>query len=361
MGILNEALPTPVPNPLWTIVNPFSTIVGALPVFGGVLALIAGLQLLIGVLRLMHGYTQRQSGEEWAGPGVRGIWQGLLGLAGAFFIGQLMPLMFGALDDSAPASTAAPTATSTPTPSQAPSTTSPVQGTPVDWSWVWVTLAILGILCLTVAVIAGLVFLTVKARRAVRQSRAESERVREVADRQAAAWATFRDLHQTLLKRVLDAETDWDSLFFTPALTDPSVPETVAMWEAMRSAGVLRDTEGILPTGLSEDADIASLPYPRAVAAFDAAWETAKRKAIRVGQAGIPATDRKTIRKVRSLLDLAENAAASSTERDLAYRRIRALLGELETIHVPERATAALEQKHRLALEGHLSTNEGAR
>lgn len=362
MAIQNHALPTPIPNPLSSeglAPHLLSTIVGALPVFGGILAVLAGLQLLIGVLRLLYGYTQRHPGEEWTGPGARWILRGSLGLGVAYFIGQVMPQVFTSI--SAP--TAAPTVGPTTTPSAAPTqaASQAPQEAPADWSWVWVTLAILAIVCVTVLVIALVTFLTVKARKAFRQSSVEAARVRDVADRQAATWASFQDLHQTLLKRALDAETDWDSLFFTPALTDPSVPETAAMWEAMRTAGMLRDTEGTLPTGLPEDTDIAGLPYPRAVAAFDAAWETAQRHAIRVGQAGIPAADRKTIKQVRGLLDLAENGAALSTERDLAYRRIRALLSKLTSVRVPERATAALEQKHRLALEDQISTNGGIR
>lgn len=349
---------TPIPNPISSeelAPHLLSTIVGALPVFGGVLAVIAGLQLLVGVLRLLYGYTQRHPGEEWAGPGVRWILHGSLGLGVAYFIGQLMPQVFTSISAPTVGPTTTPSAAPTQAASQAP------QEVSADWSWVWVTLAILAIVCVAVLVIALVTFLTVKARKAFRQSSVEAARVREVAGRQAATWASFQDLHQTLLKRALDAETDWDSLFFTPALTDPSVPETAAMWEAMRTAGMLRDTEGTLPTGLPEDTDIAGLPYPRAVAAFDAAWEAAKRHAIRVGQAGIPAADRKTIKQVRGLLDLAENGAASSTERDLAYRRIRALISKLTSVRVPERATAALEQKHLRALEEHIPANGGIR
>lgn len=54
--------------------------------------------------------------------------------------------------------------------------------------------------------------------------------------------------------------------------------------------------------------------------------------------------------EIRTLLDIAENSAASQTERNLAYRRAQKLIESLNSIHVPQSLMAQLEESHRLML-----------
>lgn len=118
----------------------------------------------------------------------------------------------------------------------------------------------------------------------------------------------------------------------------------------MRAANTLRDTAGDLPPGLAADADLTAIAYPRAVEAFARAWDIAERHARRVGQKNVPLAERKTIKEIRTLLDIAENSAASQTERNLAYRRAQKLIEGLSSVHVPQSLMAQLEESHRLML-----------
>lgn len=221
---------------------------------------------------------------------------------------------------------------------------------PADLTWLLIALGVLGGLVLLALLITLVVVLVRRAARALRASRARATAQKASRERMAAAWGRIRSQHDRLLRNITHAETDWDALFSTPALTDPAVPETYAMLRAMQAAGTLRDTSGTLPAGLTPDTDLTTLPYPRAVQAFALAWEVALRNAQHIGQNGIPAGERKTIRQIRTLLDLAENSAASPTERTLAYQRAHALIQTLESVHLPPRAIAHLDQQCAPAL-----------
>ncbi len=245
-----------------------------------------------------------------------------------------------------PDSTAAetPPAPSTP-PAAAPA--SPQE--PADLTWLVVTLGIIAALIL-VALLGWLVVtLASRARRGARATRARAEAIRANRDRISKAWQGFHERHDELLRKILHAETDWDALFFTPVLSDPSVPQTYAMLRAMREANTQREISDV-PLDAAPDADLAAYPYPAAVERFALAWDTAERHARRVGQRGIPHAERKVIKQIRTLLDIAENSAASQTERDLAYRRVQGLLESLESVHIPDKAIAQLEQRQQLMI-----------
>jgi hypothetical protein len=302
---------------------------------------------LTGLARVVHthsrGYTEG-FGLIFAGAGMAAL-------------GILLPLFSGAFLESetetagtpTPTPTATPTPTSSPEPVATPRPTAPAQET-ADLTPMFITLGIIAGLVLLAILTAIVVTIAQRARRSIRDARALAAARQDSEQRQAATWQAFRDRHDDLLRKILHAETDWDALFFTPALTDPNVPQTYAMLRAMRAAGTLRDTAGTLPAGLDDDADLTELPYPNAVEEFAAAWDAAERHARRVGQKGIPASERKTISGIRTLLDIAENSAASATERNIAYRRAQTLIAELESIHIPARAIAQLEEHHRLML-----------
>lgn len=245
-----------------------------------------------------------------------------------------------------PGNTVSETPRPTPTP---PAATPETPSEPADLTWLLITIGVIAALIL-VALLAWLIItLASRARRGMRTTRARAEADRANRDRIVKAWQGFHERHDELLRKILHAETDWDALFFTPALSDPSVPQTYAMLRAMREANTQREISEV-PLDAAPDADLAAYPYPAAVERFALAWDTAERHARRVGQRGIPHAERKVIKQIRTLLDIAENSAASQTERDLAYRRVQGLLESLESIHVPDKAIAQLEQRQRLMI-----------
>ncbi|WP_157831591.1 MULTISPECIES: hypothetical protein [Microbacterium] len=263
----------------------------------------------------------------------------LSGMAVGIVLAGILILQIPAWIKSAKTDAPDPTATATATPA-GPG----VAAAPLDLTVVWLTLTV-------VAGIAVLILIGSKVVPAIAAARRRSAYAAEARSRQLDAWQLFVDRHNELLRKIVHAETDWDTLFFTPAINDPSVPETLRMLQAMRIASNLRDTAGILPADLPIEADVTTLPYPQAVEAFDLAWDVAERNARRIGQAATPPRERKMISEIRTLLNIAENAAASATERALAYRKAQLLIGELTTIHVPKTALAQLEARVAPALE----------
>ncbi|AUG29451.1 MULTISPECIES: hypothetical protein [Microbacterium] len=306
----------------------------------------------VGLLSMIIGATRWMRDGSYGG-GTPLLISGALQVAAGAFLPTIVNSIANAIagtDDPQPE----PSGSSSPSalPTSTPSPTSPPSQTTGDLTWLLTVLGIVAALILVVALIALSSHVTGRARRSIRASRTQAATERATRDRLTAAWQGFHDRHDELLRKILHSETNWDSLFFHPALTDPNVPETYRMLLAMRAAGVLRDTAGELPIALSEDTDLLELPYPKAVVEFNLAWDAAERNARRLGQKGIPVAERTLIKEIRTLLDLAENSAASQTERSLSYRRALKLIESLESVHVPPRAVAQLEGRQKLAVEG---------
>ena len=139
-------------------------------------------------------------------------------------------------------------------------------------------------------------------------------------------------------------ETDWETIVSKPALADPTVPVIGRMYEAMDAAAKLSGTMPALPSDRRYRHPCACLP--RAVRAFQAAWDEADRHAVRVGQQAIPPRERHTINQVRSLLRIAENSAASNTERQNAYQRAHKLIRALEHTRIPARDPTTQNRRH---------------
>lgn len=304
-----------------------------------------------GIVIMVAGAVRLFSSIYRGGPldGIPMILMGALVGGLSFF----MPVLFDAMSPTnpkpavpSPTPTQTPTPTATSEPTRAPE---PVQQ-PADLTGLYITLGIIAGVILLI-LLGWLIVISVrKARRGIREARKEAAAQHAAKLRQAATWNSFHEHHEELLRKILHSETDWDSLFFTPALTDPSVPETYAMLKAMRTANTLRDTAGELPANLDLAADLTKLPYPQAVQDFALAWDAAERNAQRIGQKGIPSAERKIIKQIRTLLDLADNGAASQNERNLAYKRAQSLIESLESVTVPKRAIAQLEERHQLML-----------
>lgn len=193
---------------------------------------------------------------------------------------------------------------------------------------------ILGAIVVAVFVIFAVLFLTRAGRK---EARARLER-RAIEDEFASRWLAVKDLHQKMLRKITHAETDWDTLFFMPALSDMGVPATRKLYDAYREAENASDAIPRTPVD-----DISVLAYPKAVYAFQAAWDAAEREARRIGQSRLTREERKTIKEIKNLLAIAENSAASPNEREIAYRRVQNLVKTLTQIVLPQAALAAIE------------------
>lgn len=307
------------------------------PLLQGIM-LIAGLvAVIIGIFRLSSDYGQ---------GGWSFILFGLLSAGLSFVFPWIFRAISGETNESPkPTSEPSPQPTGTSEPTRAPDTVPE----PVDLTWLWITLGIILATILTVLLVWLIIHLSTRARRGLRAAREQAEALRALQESRAATWQSYHDRHNELLRKILHAETDWDTLFFMPALSDSSVPQTLAMLRAMRTANTLRDTAGKMPTNLDDD-DLTKIPFPRAVEDFALAWEAAERHARKVGQKNVPLAERRLIKQIRTLLDMAENSAASETERNLAYKRAQALIGDLDSIHIPAKAMEQLEERKLLAL-----------
>lgn len=327
----------------------FSQALGlVVPVLSAMLVVVGSVSVVIAVMRWMRPETH----DDAARPALLGVAHISLGL----FLPTIVGVVFGdthAVGGEGVAqsgSTEPPSPSSTPGPTLSPS--APPSQPTGDLTWLFAMLGVVAALILLVLLVVIVMHVAARANRRLRVSRRRAAAERATRERLTAAWQLIHDLHDELLQNVFHSETNWDSLFFHPALTDPNVPETYRMLLAMRAAGVLRDTAGELPIALSEDTDLLELPYPKAVVEFNLAWDAAERNARRLGQKGIPVAERTLIKEIRTLLDLAENSAASQTERSLSYRRALKLIESLESVHVPPRAVAQLEGRQKLAVEG---------
>lgn len=170
----------------------------------------------------------------------------------------------------------------------------------------------------------------------------------KIAQNIARRWDAVVANHQRLKKLYLESETDWDMLFSYPALQDVSVPETSALVHALMTAD---DCDPAQPDSLTEVSDLSDYSYVRAVNKLATAWKRALENAQKIGQSGIPREERKTIKQIRNLLNLAENSGATPSERELAYSRAQLLMKTLTSVTVPPALMIAIESGQRLAIE----------
>ncbi|ALG27801.1 hypothetical protein AOZ07_01490 [Glutamicibacter halophytocola] len=207
----------------------------------------------------------------------------------------------------------------------------------------------IGVAVAAIALIAAIIWGISKLHRRKQLEAQEMERKAqdEEQTKLTARWQTVIDRHEAMRLNVLKAETDWDMLFDLPALTDIKIRATSRLYHAMRDA---ENTIPGMPTKFNLYTDLNTLPYPKAVRAFEDAWEAAYANAQRISTTKIPAKEQKTIQRIRALLTLAEGAGATDHERHTAYTQIHKMLGDLKTIKVPKRARLHIEEKQRLAL-----------
>lgn len=311
-----------------------------------IMPIIGAIVVVIGLITLTSKLLRPYNGGSYA----PGIMLALMGAGMIFTPGLLTSLLNDGeqtASSSAEPTTPAPTPTraatdpSTPSPSPSQASAPAVQGLSFDLWW----LVLIPIGLATVVLVYAIVKRIRKDILAARSAKAEMVQARA---RATARWATVLERHAAARELYLKAETDWDMLFSMPALQDVSVPQTAALNAAYL---VAENALSEQPEQLSEDQDLESLAYPRAVTALEIAWGAAYAHAKRVGQSGLSHEERALIKKIKRVMALAENGAATPSERALAYGRVRSMVAQLSTVVLPMKALAEIESHERLMIE----------
>lgn len=157
-------------------------------------------------------------------------------------------------------------------------------------------------------------------------------------------WKTLIAKHREIRANWASYELDAVKLLDFPLMTDMREPSTIALHKALKHALSLepKDIQAV------KFVDAATSPFSQAVNDLDVAFHTAEAEARRVVWGKFSADERKRLATAKNLLSIAMDSAASTSERQMAYKRV---LKEIEgLIHIPEQTLLALEEKHMLSL-----------
>lgn len=202
-----------------------------------------------------------------------------------------------------------------------------------------------GLVALLIAIALGIIGAKAFRKRSLRkEAEAEIELI-QISHRKT--WGVYKARHANLKKKFYESQTDWQMLFDFPSLQDLRVPETQELIKALDTADAVDST---IPSSIDIEESLTEYAYPKAVDELGKTWEIALSHAKRVGQKGLSKNERYTIAKIRKALTLAERGATPH-ERAAAYERVKALIENLETIVLPEKAIEALEARHMIAIE----------
>jgi hypothetical protein len=141
--------------------------------------------------------------------------------------------------------------------------------------------------------------------------------------------------HDRTDTRWLDYEVDIAKLLDFPMMTDMRNPLTISFHKAKRQADLLRPER---PDDLVSDRT-AQLEYRDAVHEYITAFEIAEAEAIRRRRSDFSADDQQRLARAQSLLQLAQDAAATPQERQTAYARASKELDGLIALPAPARAS----------------------
>lgn len=320
-------------------VSPVDPIENMLEIFSPMLMVAAIVMVLLGGIALLRSAFDSYSGGSVAPAIIFIALSGVLFGAGGL-IKNIANDTASVTADPSPSASPSASVTETPSPTPTVSATPAPPSEPVDYTLWWLIPLI--VVCVLVAI--GLLYLMTRTVRRDLSSRKQQRETRELLD---SRWSEYTSRHDRIKRKALDAETDWHMVFSYPALQDTSVPQTAAFYTALRHADERR---GPRPQDLKASDNMSGLPYPRAVITVEDAWATALRHAERTGLHLIPAAERKTIKRIRDLLKLAENAGGTANEREMAYARAQKLMQSLQSVTVPAKLYGALEDQHRAAL-----------
>ena len=144
--------------------------------------------------------------------------------------------------------------------------------------------------------------------------------------------------HDRTDTRWLDYELDVAKLLDYPLMTDMRDPLTERFHRAKLRSDFLRPAE---VADLVDDRD-ATREYLDAVQEYVTAFDVAEAEAIRRRRTGFSGDEQERLARAQRLLRVSSDSAATSQERERAYRLARRELDGL--IVLPERARAALER-----------------
>ncbi len=183
-----------------------------------------------------------------------------------------------------------------------------------------------------------------------RRHQLEMERVRSAADIEerrvtrlnAEQLRTTLRIHDDVDKRWWDYEIDLATIIRFPMLVDVREPLTREFHKAKGRADMLRPQIVISESpGADEVPDPAKVDaaalfeYRDAVLDYAAAFDAAEREARRRKQADFSPVERESLERVRRLVMIAADEAATPAERQAAYRKARAELDGLIDVPVP--------------------------
>jgi hypothetical protein len=145
-------------------------------------------------------------------------------------------------------------------------------------------------------------------------------------------------VHDETVRRWLDYELDAAKILEHPLMTDMREQVTVDFHRARR------DAEDLRPDDLDELRDRRRLDrYRDAVRELRTRFDVAEAEARRRRTSSLTDDERRAVDRAKKLLAIADDPAASTAERQSAYRRATK---ELEGIIVlPDATTAAIEQR----------------
>ena len=150
--------------------------------------------------------------------------------------------------------------------------------------------------------------------------------------------------HDAVTARWLDYELDVAKLIAYPTISDGRQPLTAAFLRAKKTADRLRPAS---PKAHLTDQELAA--YAAAVTDYEVAFDVAEREARRLKDSDFTETERKRLATAQQLLSVAVDSAATPTERQVAYKRVREELDGL--IVVSDEAIVVLEKKVALPLD----------
>jgi hypothetical protein len=245
-------------------------------------------------------------------------------------------LIAGSGPDTATTPEATETATSTPAPTSAPAavSTPAAPSAPTDWTpLIWVG-GVIG--ALVIAALA--LYLLVRTRHRILDRRAAQATL-------AADFAAAKTVYAQVADAYAEYLADPYAIFTRPLLDDLDQPRTAAFITAFTDAGAL-DTETCPATSERVQA------FTDAARAAQKAWKAADSYARAIGM-GVQSDDgKRTVRRIRSALDLALDESAPAGERASAMETVQRLSDGLMTVpdRIYARAKTAIETATRKQL-----------
>lgn len=205
--------------------------------------------------------------------------------------------------------------------------------TSFDPSGLFAVLIVLAILVMLGAVIAGMIFVIPRLKKA---AHAKSENI--------SAWKDVIKRHNEVRAQWTAYEMDMSKLIDMPVMTDMREPVIIALHKALKTASSLapKSLDNLAYTSIKDSAFLA------AVNDLEVAFNSAEQTAKKIAWSKFSKEERRSLSTAKQLLSLAMDSGASPAERQAAYKRVFKELQGL--IEFPEKARIEIESRHQLSL-----------